>query len=249
MADSNSKTPTPRDRQAARQQGRVALSSDLATSVSLIGSVVIVYWNGPRLVDAAKNLLASHLSSARVDAAETLTEFSSDAYHLLQVTGECALLILTFVLVAWMIQTGALFAVARVVPDYSRINPVAGWTRLLSMENSLQACFNLLKIAILGAAFWLFMRSNCDTIASVGHASTDVLHAAAGSVLYHLLLVSAGALIVWGVIDYALKRNRFETSLVSNDEPRRDIRPITNDPSSTRRRGYQTQPPPHALDD
>ena len=234
MSDSKSKTPTPRDRQLARQNGRVALSSDLAIGIGLIGSVTIVYWNSGRILQAAKNALATHLSTATVDV-NRATELSSDVYQLIRIVAECGVSILAFVIVTWMIQTGAMFAVARITPDLSRASPVTGLTRLFSMTNVTQACFNLLKIIALTATLAFFLRSNYETIAATGHAHIDEIALRTGSVFYELLIVCLGLMIVLGAFDYVVKRNRFETSLTRADDSRPNIRPIVNDPSASRK--------------
>ena len=55
--------PTPRKRQEAREQGKVARSRDLATAVLIIGSMVLIKIYGPGLVDALRALVREMLGA------------------------------------------------------------------------------------------------------------------------------------------------------------------------------------------
>ena len=46
---------SPRRREEARKEGRVARSADLNTSVTLIAALVTLAWLGPSLMDALKH--------------------------------------------------------------------------------------------------------------------------------------------------------------------------------------------------
>ncbi|MFC1759164.1 EscU/YscU/HrcU family type III secretion system export apparatus switch protein [Planctomycetota bacterium] len=241
MSDSNNaKPPTPKARQLARQQGRVALSGDLATAISLIGSVIIVYLYSGRILESAALMLSSQLSTAHVAAREMGTESAASITRLFQVLAECILAVLVFVIVAWSVQTGFLFAVRRVFPDINRINPLHGAQRMFSASNLTQAILNLLKIAIIAGASYAFFRSNVDSIAGISQLQLSQLAKHSGSILYELMLICVGALVLIGIVDYAVKRNQFEASLSStNDDSRTTVRSVKNDPSSAQANRYR----------
>src|SRR5687767_5453439 len=55
--------PTPRKRQEAREQGKVARSRDLATAVLIIGSMVLIKNFGPELVGSLRALVREMLGA------------------------------------------------------------------------------------------------------------------------------------------------------------------------------------------
>lgn len=244
MSESNSsKPPSPKARQLARQQGRIALSGDLATAVSLIGSVIIVYLYSARIFDAATQMLSSQLASTHVTLGDIGSEATASTAQLLRVVGECVLAVFAFVLAAWSVQTGLLFASIRIIPDVNRVNPITGAQRLFSPSNLTQAFSNLLKIAIVGGASYGFFRSNFESIGSISQLHAAQIASRSGVILYELTLISVGALILIGIVDYAVKRNQFEASLSStNDDSRSAIRSVRNDPSSAQANRYRPQP-------
>lgn len=238
MSDSsnNSKTPSPRARQIARQQGRIAISGDLATAISMIGSVVIMFLFSSRIVLAATNMMSSLLGSVSVRPTELGNDSIAHVATLANDVGQCLLAILAFVVTTWLIQTGALFAISRVSPDLSRVSPSTGFSRLFSLSNLIGATLNLVKIAIVGVASYLFFRTNYESLVGVSQAPITALSNDAGTILYHLVLVCAGSLVAIGVVDFAIKRYRFEASLSDvDDDSRSTIRSIRNDPSSSKR--------------
>jgi flagellar biosynthesis protein FlhB len=239
MADSSnsSKTPSAKARQAARQEGRIALSGDLATAISLIGSFVIAYLFSPKIFQAATDMMRLHLGSTSMRVGEFADDAIAPTLNLVSVVGQCLLAITVFVAIAWVVQTGALFATSRITPDVSRINPAIGLLRLFSIANVVTALLNLLKIAIVGGASYLYVRANFETLVIVGQAPVTTLAHEAGTLLYHLALACTGSLIAIGVVDYAIKRARYEASLsVIDDDSGSSVRSISNDPSSSRRR-------------
>ncbi len=241
MSDSsNSKPPTPKARQLARQQGRVALSGDLATAVSLIGSVIIVYLYGDRILESAAEMLRSQLSSSHVVVDKLGTESAASIANLVRTLGECMLAIFAFIMVAWSVQTGFLFAISRVTPDLNRINPFQGAQRLFAGSNLTQAVLNLLKISIIGVASYAFFRSNVDDIAAISQLRIQAMASQSGNVLYELMLICVGALVMIGVVDFAFKRNQFEASLSSQDDDSRTvIRSVKNDVASPKANRYR----------
>ena len=241
MADSsNSKPPTPKARQLARQQGRVALSGDLATAVSLIGSVIIVYVYSERIFESAAEMLRLQLSSSHVVVDTLAAESASSIANLARTLCECVLAIFAFIVVAWSVQTGFLFAIGRATPDLNRINPVQGAQRVFSGSNLVQAFLNLLKISIIGAASYAFFRSNVDNIAAISQLRVNAMAGQSGKVLYELTLICVGALVTIGVVDFAFKRNQFEASLSSQDDDSRTvIRSVKNDLASAQANRYR----------
>ena len=129
--------------------------------------------------------------------------------------------VLAFVVVAWSVQTGFLFAVSRILPDTNRVNPLRGAQRIFSATNLTAAFLNLLKIAIIGGASYAFFRSNVAAIAAVSQLPVARMASHSGVILYELMLMCVGSLVLIGIVDFAVKRSQFEASLSSNEDDSR----------------------------
>ena len=220
------------------------LSADLATAVSLVGSVVIVYLYSSKIFDASIQMLRGQLGRTHLTLDSVGSEISGNSAQLFRLVGECTVAVLAFVLAAWAIQTGLIFSLNRIVPDPSRMNPVNGLQRIFSVSNLLQAFLTLLKISIVSVASIVFFRANAESIAGVGLKHASLLASESGLILYHLVLTCTGTLILFGIVDYVAKRNQFEASLRSMDEePRTAIRSVTNNPSAAAKNRYRPQRP------
>ena len=57
MSENKSEKPTPRRRQKAREQGQVARSRDLSSTLALSGALGLVAWQGFSGIEAWQNLL------------------------------------------------------------------------------------------------------------------------------------------------------------------------------------------------
>lgn len=239
MADSadNSKAPSPKARQAARQQGHIAISSDLATGISLVSSLVVIYLYSPKIFQAATKMLQSQLGSVSIQTIGIADDAVSTTLDLVSVVGQCVIAVAVLVAAVWLVQTGALFAIQRIIPDIARVSPAAGLQKLFSVANLITATLNLLKLAIVAGASYFYFRSNLETFAAISQSSLTTIARDAGTLLYHLALLCTGSLIAVGVVDYTAKRVRYEAGLSEqDDDARSSIRSIRNDPSTSQRR-------------
>lgn len=215
----------------ARNRGQVAKSMEFTSWLMLAAAVALTWIAIDRLT--AGEL---HLSRALFDqagqvqlsrrAAQGL--FAGTFLHLLAVFGMWLALVVLAGLIGNFAQVGPVFSWHPLKPDFNRINPAAGFKRVFNARLLYEAGKTIVKLALLTAVLYFFMRRSWPAFASLAmidvHGYPSILSrqflSLAMSVLAVLGLIAAVDLgfVKW---DYA-KRMRMSRREVREEVKRRD---------------------------
>jgi flagellar biosynthesis protein FlhB len=246
QAGEKTQDPTQHRRDEARKQGQVVHSQDLGSAALLIVGVMLLRSWGPDLVDLAGNFMRHQLSSA-----PSLTLHSTDALlqsqTIVSAWGAILLPILGLLALAGALtsvfQTGLLFVPDRLAPDISRLSPLAGLKRILSIAGAVKLGFGMFKVTLVSivAAVVVYQRyfqvlySNDFDIAELGVFLIDILLSTA--------LWVGVALFVLAIFDYAFQVWKHEQDLkMTHREVLDEMKNLQGDPQIiARRRAVQRQ--------
>jgi flagellar biosynthesis protein FlhB len=232
--------PTPHRRREARKRGHVARSHDLVSAVLLVAGLVVLALVGEGLVRflggyAAQQLggpawLATDVASVESHFAETLRGLSR---HVLPIFG----LLVVGAIAANLGQIGWMFLPERVAPDASRLDPLRGLQRLFSFDSASRLGLGLVKILVIGAVAWFDLYAKRDAILAMGGLGVGQIVSFAASVLLWTSLKIGVALLVLAVLDYGVRRWKYERDLkMSPQELREEMRDAEGDPEVRARR-------------
>ncbi|MBQ9874926.1 MAG: EscU/YscU/HrcU family type III secretion system export apparatus switch protein [Thermoguttaceae bacterium] len=228
MADTDqerTEQATPKRRRDARKEGRVAKSADLVAAASLLGAVALLAFAAREGSVGALVLFQTSLGrefEVQTDVASFAAELSRT---ILLVFGKLALFFFVVVattLAAHLLQTGFLFLPKKVLPDFSRVNPLKNVAKLFSFETLGRAGIGLLKMSLLFATTYLTLRGSLETILSLPYGEPLQIAIQVEALLERLGFALCGALLLVGVGDYAAIRWRLERSLRMTQQELRD---------------------------
>lgn len=216
---------TPKRRQEARERGEVALSRDVAAVAGMSVAFVLLTGSvgatlGVALVDVAR--LA--WSGAAVHPREL-----GDFHALLLAVGSPAgaavvpflLLLCAAAAASSLLQVGPLLAPKAFDPKWSRMNPVQGLKRMLSVERSVDLLKAFAKLAVTGGiAWWVGRDAVAATVALYG-AAPDALLPATLALVGDLVASLLAGLALLAVADVAWVRFQHEKRLRMS---RQDVR-------------------------
>lgn len=235
MSDSaaeKSEKATPRKLLKAREKGQVAKSDDLAGALSLLVGMLVtmalVPWFGRSIADLMR---AAERSMERPDHA-ALKALWLESLQLAVAASLAPLLIASVVhLFSLWLQTGAVLSLDPVKPQLERMNPVAGFKRLMSMQTVVRLAQMLLKTAIVGAAVALVCLRILPDAIRVVRADAGAAIEVAGAGLMHLMLWCGGLFVLLGAADLGYQRWQFlRDQRMSLQELRRELREDEGDP-------------------
>jgi type III secretion protein U len=144
----------------------------------------------------------------------------------------------------WL-QTGTVLSWDPATPKLERLNPAAGFKRILSMRTVVTLAQMLLKTAIVGAAVALVCQRIVPDAIRVILADANAALAVAGSGLMHLMLWCGGLFVLLGAVDLGYQRWQFlRDQRMTLQEVRREMREDEGDPQlkAARKQGSHELP-------
>jgi flagellar biosynthetic protein FlhB len=244
MAESNAdktEAPTPRRRQEAVDQGNIARSPDLTSSVLLVGGLFLMKWFGLKVVLILRDILAhmlsrtsmADLSSARIGP-EIVACLGTVGLAIAPILGG-AMLIVILVNVA---QVGLHFNGQRLTLNFAALNPVRGLNKIFSMgQGGTQMLMNLVKVILVGAVGYSAVGSRLVQIVAVQRLSFVQIFALGAELVFAIGIRVGILLFVLAIFDYWYHRYRVEQSLrMTKQEVKDEMRSMDGDPMIKQRR-------------
>lgn len=157
MADSDmdrTEQPTPYKLQKAREQGQIAKSADFASVVVFIVAVVYLYWKGARLWEEQflfDRAIFSQAGQFDITEASWWWLAMQMIWHVFGLLGPFLATIVLAAAIGNLAQTGPVFTIAPLKADWTRLNPVEGFKKLLAARKlfeSARACAKLVLMIL-----------------------------------------------------------------------------------------------------
>lgn len=210
-ADPESKTedPTGKRLEEAASRGNVPKSAEIGYWFTFLGasivlwmmaeglsrkimSVTLVFFEQPHLIQ----IDPSHLTRMAVDMMMDVT------MALAPVLG----LFLVFSLAASIIQNPPHFSPDKLMPDFAKLNPMAGLKRLFSLMTVVEFVKNLTKIVIIGVILFTILMPEMDELETLIDLDLTVILPLCAKIVLKLLGALLGIMFVVAAADYLYQR-------------------------------------------
>jgi flagellar biosynthetic protein FlhB len=227
---------TPYKLHEARRKGQVARSTDVVSAVVFCAAVAYLYARGMSTIELQfrfdRLLLAQASALDAGDGAGALLQLS---FALLQ-QGVVLLLpllltVMGAAIVASVSQTGGIFSFHPIQPDWTRIDPVKGLQRVMSLRTLFDAGRALVKLVVLSTIVYLALRDMAPHFHQLAAATPGtflrllVTDAAAAA-----LKISLG-LVCIALVDLVFTRREFDRKMrMSRREVREESKQRDGDP-------------------
>ncbi len=245
QAGEKTQDATPHRRDEARNQGQVVHSQDLGSAALLIVGVFLLRSWGPDLAEIAGKFMRHQLGDVTLTI-ET-TDAIAQSQQIVSAWGGVLMPMLGLLALAAVLtsvfQTGLLFVPDRLAPDLSRLSPLSGLKRILSLAGAVKLGFGMFKVSIVSivAAVVVYHRyaqvlySNDFAIGELAVFLIDILLSTA--------LWVGVALFVLAIFDYAFQKWKHEQDLkMTHREVLDEMKNLQGDPQIiARRRAIQRQ--------
>lgn len=152
--------PTRKRLRDLRQRGQVARSPDVAATAAVICGVAYLTIAGGDLVLRLMRMLDSAVAAdfAALDNDRLLDWLRASSLEAIWAALPILATLTAVTAITGFLQVGPVFAISQVQPQLSRINPVAGFQRIFSLQSAVELVKLLLKTAILTGVVWLVTR-------------------------------------------------------------------------------------------
>ncbi|WP_447975609.1 flagellar biosynthesis protein FlhB [Nitrospira sp. Kam-Ns4a] len=230
---------TARRRKEARERGQVPISREVPTAAVLLAGLALLGLAGEHSAAQLVEVMRRWLGQAA--GAGAGLEVSPDTVRALLTRAGLdglalalppLLLGLTAVGVgAFLVQTGFLWPTKGLAPDFSRLNPAAGFARLASWRAAVELAKAVLKVVVIVGVVSAAVRDDLPHLAALGtYDLADVLHLTAALLAKAALWIGL-ALAAIAAADYAYQRFEWERGLrMTKEEVKQEQRETEGDP-------------------
>jgi flagellar biosynthetic protein FlhB len=240
MADETDKSqqteePTAKRLEQARESGDVVKSGEINTFILLGGGTLAIAMFGKQTALGLAHSLTMFLEqpdTMSVDGAGLSAIFRSLLPQIAIVLGPFFAVMIVAGVGGHVLQSRPSLSFDKIIPDFSKVSPIAGFKRMFGAEGWMNLVKGLAKIAIVGVAIWTQLwpeRGGLEAILNqtAGMVVTDMMH-----LLFKVLMAALSALAAIAGADYFWQRMRFlSRNRMSKQEIKEEYRQNEGDPT------------------
>jgi len=228
---------TPRRREQLREEGRVARSPELGSSIGLLAGCVILQLTASATSERLQGVLTGSLTDMAIGGRAQDVDILW-AQQALGKAGEAWLLsMLPLLLVLPVLGVGIGFAQGAVFSfkamlHFDTLNPVTGVKRMFSMQSVVGLFRSLLKVGLVGLMTWRGLQDTLERLRMIdGSTDPRAMAAFLGHSILNVGLPAAEVLLVLAIADYAYQRWTFtRQSRMSKQEVKEEFKQQEGDP-------------------
>ncbi len=216
---------TPKKRQEARSRGEITRSPDVVSAFGALGVVAFaglaLHSVGVFAVDAFRGGFSGSFAIRSEDyefAAVLERAFQGTLWKLTPFLIVVALALIA----AELTQTRFLFLPNKLRPDFNRLNPLRGLSRMLTWGSLTQSLWTLAKCAILLVIALTAIRVESDSAIALAQGEAGEVVAFIERLLLRVSYRICFALVVFAALDYAARRWKYERDLRMTQQELRD---------------------------
>ena len=225
---------TPRRLEQAREDGRVARSRELSTFATVLAAAGGLWFMGGTLGARMAGLIGTGLSFARplaTDPALMLAQVQRLSLGALLTLLPWLALIIVVALASATLLNGWLFTLKPLVPDWSRLDPLRGLARMLSLHGALELAKALLKALFVGGVAAAVIWGDRDAALGLASQSLDPGIAALARLVGGGCLAIVGAMLAVVAIDVPFQLWEHHRNLrMTREDVRREAKETEGDP-------------------
>lgn len=245
-AGEKSQEATQHRRQQARDEGQVAHSPDLNSAALLLGALLTLMYLSASLAGFLATLLSHQLGGEAWLAADldfVMVQWNATTMSLAKTFLPALGVMMLIALVVHVGQIGFLFLPDKLSADFSRIDPLRGFQRLLSLQNLVRLAFGIIKIVVIGAVAFVCLYDRRDEILALTGLQLPQIASYVWEINLWTGIKIGIALLVLAILDYGFQWWKHEQDLrMTPQEVREELRNQQGDPQViARRRSVQRQ--------
>ena len=237
-ADPESKTEeaTPRKLAEARKKGDVAKSPDVAAALSLAGAAAVVLMSGGWFATSMAEQLLPFIAAPHtmLGGLETGAGVEIGAIALWAIAPFLGVVMLATILGGVggnVAQSGLIFTAEKLKPDWSKVNPLAGFKRIFGPDGLVQFVKTFLKLIAVGVICWLVLKPHLRELENMAAMPPALILPTARDLALALMMSTIIFLAFTAGADFLWQRYRFaERMKMSKEELKEDYKQSEGDP-------------------
>ena len=227
--------PTQKKLDQAREAGDIVKSAEVSAFVLLAGGTLAIGMFGNSTTLGIAKLLTIFIEQPElisVDGAGLTAMLRGTLVHLALALAPIAGVMMLAALAGHVLQSRPGFSPGKLMPDFAKISPVAGFKRLFGLEGWTNLLKGLAKIGIVGMAIWTQLWPARGMLEAILTQTAGAVVADMSLLLFKVLMAALGALFVIAALDYILQYSRFmKRNRMTKQEVKEEYRQNEGDPA------------------
>lgn len=207
---------TPRRREKAREEGKVAKSPEVNAAALLSLGFLSLFMLGPQMAERIQMMMRdtmTHASAiARADAS-MVTIFSDYAFTFFGIVGPTFVVLTVIAVAANVAQVGFRITPKSIEPNFTKVSPISGFKRLFGLTALVSLFRDSFKLLVVGIVAYKAIESEFDSFFMLPDMSVMDIAMTMGKTAVILGLKVGAIMIVIAILDYLYKRYDFEKSI------------------------------------
>lgn len=226
---------TGKKREEARRKGQVAQSKEISSAMILMASLGIFYFGGSWMFWQLAGLVTGiyqNIGSLRLTNISDASAFTLEIlYYLLTVLLPVLIPIAIAGLIANILQIGFQMNSEAMLPKFSKLNPLSGIKRIVSLKSLVELGKSILKIIFIGGIAYLLVKKDMQAYPILMHQEVGQILVFIARVALKICFFVCLAMIVLAVVDYVYQRWQHEEDLkMTKQEVKDEQKQTTGDP-------------------
>lgn len=200
---------TPHRLEEAREKGDVANSREFANFILFVGLALSLYFHGKTMLQKIADLLRLSLDPGRfhiVTSGELMTTTSFFVREMIWILGPLFATVFLFGVAGYISQIGFLFTTQKLVPQFSKINPISGFSRIFSKETAMELVKSIAKLIILTSIVYALFHGEVNRMNEIGAQPVSKSFIYLIETLGRLFMAMLIFMAVLGVLDFGFQK-------------------------------------------
>jgi len=220
--------PTAKRLEKAREEGQVPRSAELNAAAVLLVTAAGLHFLGGSIGAALFDIMKSALSISPAEAVDpglALPAASAQMLHALMACAPVLGLTMVAALVAPLTLGGWNLSFGALAPDFTRLDPIAGFGRFFSTRGAVELGKAFGKFLIVATVAVIVLRKQSPHLLALGAAPLPVAIAQAANLASDALLAVSGGLVIIAAIDVPWQLWQYSDKLkMTRDEIRQEFK-------------------------
>lgn len=225
--------------QRAREDGNIAKSQDLSSGIALAVALLGMVLFGPSIMDTLLGAGRYYLHNAP-DLTPDKQSLVGIATGALWVVALCTLPIALLLVVTGVLtnlfQVGLLLTAKPLTPKFSRLNPISGLQRFVTLRSLVDLVKSILKLVLVVLVVWIALRNRVDEIVMLMSLTPMGILKGVSGLVFSVWWRIAAVMILLGLFDFGYQRwQHLQDLRMTHQEVRQESKELEGDPHIKRR--------------
>ena len=226
---------TGKKKQEARKKGQVAQSKEISSAMILMVSMGFFYFAGSWMFWNLSEFITGIYQNIETLRFATVTDASAFSveilYKLLLVLLPFLIPIVIAGLVANIFQVGFQINSEAMAPKFSKLNPISGIKRLVSLKSLVELGKSIVKILFIGSIAYMLVKSDMKAFPALIHQDVGQILVFIARVSLKIFFFVCLAMIALALLDFIYQRWQHEKDLkMTKQEVKDEHRQTQGDP-------------------